>query len=94
MKKLTTTALSAVLALSLVGCGGSGDSNTGATSGGNILRFGTSGIEGTFNPVVSDGVYDGYVVSLVFEGLITNDAEGQYIPSLAESWELSDDKLT
>ena len=94
MKKLTTTALSAVLALSLVGCGGSGDSNTGATSGGNILRFGTSGIEGTFNPVVSDGVYDGYVVSLVFEGLISNDAEGQYIPSLAESWELSDDKLT
>lgn len=94
MKKLTTTALSAVLALSLVGCGGSGDSNTGATSGGNILRFGTSGIEGTFNPVVSDGVYDNYVVSLVFEGLISNDAEGQYIPSLAESWELSDDKLT
>ena len=94
MKKLTTTALSAVLALSLVGCGGSGDSNTGATSGGNILRFGTSGIEGTFNPVVSDGVYDGYVVSLVFEGLISNDAEGQYIPSLAESWEISDDKLT
>ena len=39
-------------------------------------------------------MYDGYVVSLVFEGLITNDAEGQYIPSLAESWELSDDKLT
>ena len=94
MKKLTTTALSAVLALSLVGCGGSGDSNTGATSGGNILRFGTSGIEGTFNPVVSDGVYDNYVVSLVFEGLISNDAEGEYIPSLAESWELSDDKLT
>ena len=94
MKKLTTTALSAVLALSLVGCGGSGDSNTGATSGGNILRFGTPGIEGTFNPVVSDGVYDNYVVSLVFEGLISNDAEGQYIPSLAESWELSDDKLT
>ena len=94
MKKLTTTALSAVLALSLVGCGGSGDSNTGAASGGNILRFGTSGIEGTFNPVVSDGVYDNYVVSLVFEGLISNDAEGQYIPNLAESWELSDDKLT
>ncbi len=94
MKKLTTTALSAVLALSLVGCGGSGDSNTGAASGGNVLRFGTSGIEGTFNPVVSDGVYDNYVVSLVFEGLISNDAEGQYIPSLAESWELSDDKLT
>jgi len=105
-KKLLTTALSSVLALSLVGCGSS-TANTGSTggngnggsggapaSGSQVLKFGLSGFEGVFNPILSDNVYDSYVSSLIFESLVTNDPSGEAVPELAESWELSDDKLT
>ena len=59
----------------------------------NILRFGTTSLDGLFAPIVSSNVYDSYVVSLVFEGLITNDAAGTFIPNIA-TWELSPDNLT
>ncbi len=95
MKKIASTALTAVLALSLVGCGGGSTAGTESSNdGGQILRYGLSGIEGQFSPLISSTVYDSYVVSLLFEGLITNDASGEYIPQLAESWELSEDKMT
>jgi len=59
----------------------------------NILRFGTTGIDGIFNPILCSNVYDAYVASLVFEPLITNDAAGTFLPYLAD-WTLSADNLT
>ena len=59
----------------------------------NILRFGTTGIDGIFNPILASNVYDNYVVALVFEPLITNDAAGTFLPFLAD-WTLSEDNLT
>ncbi|MCL2819735.1 MAG: ABC transporter substrate-binding protein [Oscillospiraceae bacterium] len=59
----------------------------------NILRFGTTSLDGLFNPTVSSNVYDSYVVSLIFEGLVTNNAGGEFIPNIAD-WELSSDNLT
>lgn len=95
MKKLTTTAMTAVLALSLVGCGGGSSSSSSSTSdGGNILRYGLAGINGSFNPIISDTTYDNYICNLVFNSLVTNDESGEFIGDLADSWELSDDKLT
>ncbi len=58
--------------------------------GDNILKVGGSGYDGVFNPIMSSNVYDGYVVDLIFEGLVTLDAEGNYIPNLAD-WEVSED---
>ncbi len=97
MKKIASTALTAVLALSLVGCSSSSTASTfgssSSASGDQTLKYGLSGIEGSFNPFISSTVYDNYVCSLVFEGLVTNDASGEYIPLLAD-WELSEDNLT
>lgn len=61
--------------------------------GDKILKLGNSGHGGLFNPIMSDNVYDDYVVRCVFEGLIDNNAEGEYVPNIA-TWELSEDKLT
>ena len=42
---------------------------------------------------MTDNVYDDYVVNLIFEHLIDNNAEAEYVPELAE-WTLSEDHLT
>ncbi|MBR2825346.1 MAG: hypothetical protein IKE51_03700 [Solobacterium sp.] len=50
--------------------GGDSGASTGTpaatTGGGQVLRFGTSGFEGVFNPILSDNVYDAYVTEMVF----------------------------
>src|SRR5690554_1154377 len=61
---------------------------------GGTLIMGESSLNGVFNPVLYSDVYDGYVVDLVFEGLITNDENGVVVPALAEEWTVSDDYLT
>ena len=97
-KKLLVSALSSVLALSaLAGCSNP-TANTGGgtepTQGEQTLRFGLSGFEGVFDPILSDNVYDSYVCSLIFEGLITNDPTGEVAMKLADHVDLSEDKLT
>lgn len=95
MKRYLGTALAATIAFSVAGCGG-GSGSSSATAGSasdNILKFGLTGFEGTFDPFISSNVYDNYVCNLIFEPLVTVDASGEYVPDLA-TWELSDDKLT
>jgi len=60
---------------------------------GNILRFGTTSIDGRFNPIMANNIYDLYVTELIFDRLISNDAEGNPTPWMA-TWEVSDDNLT
>jgi len=59
----------------------------------NVLRFGTTSLDGAFNPIMSSNIYDSYVASLIFEGLVTNDHSGEFIPNIAD-WEISSDHLT
>ncbi|MDL2232464.1 ABC transporter substrate-binding protein [Ruminococcaceae bacterium OttesenSCG-928-L11] len=65
-----------------------------ATGDANILRYGTTSIEGRFNPIMSDNVYDGYVVDCIFESLIITDEEGIYVPSNIATYEMSEDNRT
>lgn len=46
---------------------------------------------GNFNPLYYSSAYDGHVVDLVFEGLITRNFEGQFEGVVADSWEFSAD---
>jgi len=59
-----------------------------------VLIHGGSGWAYIFNPIMSNNIYDGYVNTLVFEGLITNNAQGNPIPLIATHWELSNNNLT
>ncbi len=58
------------------------------------LVVGTTEASGNFNPLYYSSAYDGYVVDLVFEGLISRNFEGEYEGVLAESWEYSNDDKT
>lgn len=61
---------------------------------GNVLTVATNSLDGKFNSIMSDNVYDSWVNSLVFEPLVSNDAQGNPIPAAAKSWDVSEDKLT
>lgn len=60
----------------------------------DTLVMGISATSGVYNPVYYETAYDGYVVDLVFAGLLTNNEDGEYLPGLAESWEISEDQKT
>jgi len=92
MRKILAILLVAVLMFTVLSaCAGGG--TQWEPDPDNILRFGTTGIDGIFNPILASNVYDAYVTTLVFEGLITNDAAGTFLPYLAD-WTLSADNLT
>ncbi|MCR5372953.1 MAG: hypothetical protein K6E41_05740 [Solobacterium sp.] len=99
MKKGFKTALSSLLAVAvLAGCSGGNDGgNEGGeetpVAGDQILKFGTSGFEGVFNPILSDNVYDSYITALIFDGLVDVDGTGEYVPELA-TWELDEETKT
>jgi len=65
-----------------------------ALSRGNVLTVATSSLDGKFNSIMYDNEYDGWVSDLVFDGLISNDFEGNPVVSAAKDWEVSEDKLT
>lgn len=107
-KKASILLLSLTLASSmfLVGCGknkNSGDTNKTSSNASeanpakereNVLTFATTSLDGAFNPIMWDNVYDRYVVHLVFSPLVNHDAKGKVVPAVAKSWDISDDKLT
>lgn len=69
------------------------DQNPALTRG-NVLTVATTSLDGKFNSIMSDNVYDSWVTGLVFEPLVSNDAQGNPIPAAATSWDVSEDKLT
>src|SRR5579884_1296028 len=65
----------------------------------NIRRGGTLNLATpldakTFDPMLSNDVYSGYVVSQVFEGLVLFDQNIKPVGNLADSWDISPDGLT
>ena len=58
------------------------------------LVFGGSGGSYNFNPAMFFNHFDNMVNTLVFEGLVSNNAAGEPIPLLATHWNISDDGLT
>lgn len=57
----------------------------------NTLVIGSAATSGVFNPIYYSTAYDGYVVGLVFDSLMTNNDAAEYGPAVAESWEISED---
>ena len=56
-----------------------------------LLTVGITEASGNFNPLYYSSAYDGYVVDMVFQGLISRNFEGEYEGEVAESWEYSED---
>ena len=61
---------------------------------GGTLTEGVMGSPRFINPLLATSDIDRDLTSLIYSGLLKIDSEGQLIPDLAESYEISDDGLT
>lgn len=110
MKKKLCALLASALALSLIltGCGNSsGSAQSSASSSGNTSQSETaSGPKdevvtmaiistwNTLNIYNTSGNYGNCVADQMFERLVTCTHDGEYLPRLADSWEMSDDHMS
>ncbi len=62
----------------------------GAEPSGTLV-VGITEASGNFNPLYYSSAYDGYVVDMVFQGLIKRNFDGEYEANIADSWEYSED---
>ena len=103
MKKLFCALLSLVMVLGLLaGCGGDTSSDTGDTTGDGGENADAGRTDFVFGitsepPLLTPYKTDEYTVFTInyqiFDRLIEQTATGELVPSLAESWTLSDDGL-
>lgn len=102
MKKLMKRAISVFLAVSilaiLVGCSTEKQDtpNDPAQSEQTVMKVAVATAPANFNPFASTAgsVFQIYGKTQVYDTLFTHDAEGNIIPSIAESYTVSDDNLT
>ena len=96
--------LTLILSLFLIGCGPNADNeNTpketmviGGVSGeelaeNQVFRKNNGSDPGTLDPHRAEGVPASNVLRDLYEGLVSEAANGDYIPGVAESWTISDD---
>ncbi len=86
MKKVLAVLLIAMLAFSLVACGGN---NTGATA--DVITINLAEEPKTIDPALNSSVDGGTYLAHTFEGLTTIDKNLQVAPGVAESWTVSED---
>ncbi|WP_301205389.1 ABC transporter substrate-binding protein [uncultured Dubosiella sp.] len=86
---------SAAMVLGLAGCGSSG-SNSGSSSDSKPLIVGTTQeLAGVFSPIFYQSSYDGWVVNMIYEPLLTYTKDSELKPNLAEEMpEISEDGKT
>lgn len=102
MKKIFALALACAMSVSLLaGCGGnSGSSNSGdegstGSANSSTLTVSLSSSPSKLDPIHYTGTYEGQIIQQVCSRLIEyNDDMSEYVPSLATSWEISDDGMT
>lgn len=64
-----------------------------AKDGGDLIQVHTGDIK-TLNPVLRSDIASSWITGLIFESLVeVSVVEGELIPGLADSWEVSDDGL-
>ncbi len=92
MKRVLAIAMAAAMALTtLTAC--APPSAEGSGEGEKVLRFATTTEPTSLDPQLGSGTWITNVTGAIFEGLVRR-YNGEILPGLAESWEISDDNLT
>jgi len=89
-KKLFAGVLSFALLLSLVACGGGSSDSTEE----KVLSYNNQQEPPELNSVLTTTTGSGNVLRHITEGLVTLDENDEPVGGVAESWDISDDKLT
>ena len=88
MKKIISIVLCLTMILALAGCG------TSSSSKGKTFTFAAELDINTFDSTLSDDGMSFNAMHAVTDGLMGLDKDGKIVPAIAESYTLSDDKLT
>jgi oligopeptide transport system substrate-binding protein len=103
MRQLTAGFSIAIAAVALAACGSGGTSGPSGASrqiGGasgtelaaeQVLHWGNGAEPQSLDPHKSEGIPSSRIQRNLFEGLITEAADGALLPGAAESWEISED---
>lgn len=93
MKKILSYLIICSMLLSLSACTNNSGGNGGNNASGNptTLVVGVLEMSGNFSPLYYSSSYDGYVVDLVYESLLTRNYDGELVPNLAKDYTYSDD---
>ena len=92
MKRVLAIAMAAAMALTtLTAC--APPSAEGSGEGEKVLRFTTTTEPTSLDPQLGSGTWITNVTGAIFEGLVRR-YNGEILPGLAESWEISEDNLT
>lgn len=104
MKKRRILALVMGLAMAmtlLAGCGGggnsegsTGDDGSSAGSTQDTLTIAQGSDATTLDPVAANNVYSSNVMKQIYDNLVDLDKDGNVVPMLAESWDVSPDGLS
>ncbi|HIY08194.1 MAG TPA: hypothetical protein H9680_02525 [Firmicutes bacterium] len=96
MKRMIAVLLSAVMVLSLAACGGSQQSGGegAAASSGSELLFGVPADASSLDPQTQNDGYSEEITKMLYNTLFKFDENATPVPSLVESYEVSDDDLT
>lgn len=60
----------------------------------DTIIIGMGEAKGEFMPIYYSTAYDAHMIELMFDSLVINDEEGNYIPHVAERWDISEDGKT
>ena len=82
--RLAAAVLTALLFLTLTGCG----------SGSNSFTWFVDTIPANLDPQVASAASDVIACENLYSGLVRKDASGKLVPALAEHWEVSPDRRT
>ena len=89
-KSILNSVLVTASALALAACGGGSPTDSDAV----VLHRGNSSEPLSLDPHKATGSWENNIIGDMFIGLFTEDANGQAVPGMAESWEVSEDGLT
>ena len=87
-KMASLVVIASVLALMLAGC------SSAPTAKGGKLVYGLTLTPSGIDPHVNASSELGIPLTSVYDTLVWQDLDGEFVPGLAESWEVSDDGLT
>lgn len=85
--KVLCLLLACIMTISLTGC-------SDASSTGSIVSYSLTADPKNLDPQIATDTNAKLIISNLFEGLVTKDAQGNVIPGAAQSYEVSQDGLT
>lgn len=95
VSRILTVAMAGMLMVSAAGCSSQGSSSgAGGEEKESVVKMAVSSEPDNLNPMMSSATDTQAMMMNVYEGLLTFDKDGNFIPGLAESYEITDGGMT